>query len=110
MDEAVSVFFVELIAALNASLEGFFKSPPVLSTNSFTHGMKMRFDEAVQVFSEFWPEGSTYSEEGDDLVELVMCQLPVERSRSVVEDMIPFSNFFHQVGHSVLSFRQLLEA
>src|SRR5712691_5526469 len=110
MDEAVSVFFVELIAALNAFLEGFFESPPVLRTNGLTHGMKMRFDETIQVVSELWPESSAYSEEGDDLVELVLCKLPVERPRGVVEDMIPFSNLLHQVGHSVLSFRQLFEA
>ena len=110
MDEAVSVFFVELVAALNAFLEGLFKLPPVLCTNGFTHGMKMCFDEAVQVFSELWPESSAYSEEGDDLVELVLCKIPVERPRGVVEDMIPFSNLLHQMGHSVLSFRQLFEA
>ena len=110
MDEAVSIFFVKLVAALNAFLEGFFESPPVLCTNGFTHGMKMRFDEAIQIFSELWPESSPYSEEGDDLVELVLCQLPVERFRSIVEDMISFPNFLHQVGHSVLSFRQLFEA
>lgn len=110
MDEAVSVFFVELVAALNAFLEGLFKLPPVSCTNGFTHGMKMCFDEAVQVFSELWPESSAYSEERDDLVELVLCKLPVERPRGVVEDMIPFSNLLHQMGHSVLSFRQLFEA
>src|SRR5438445_10962781 len=110
MDVCVSIFFVQLVAVLNTFLEGLFKLLPVLRTNGFTHGMKMHFDEAVQVFGELWPESSAYSEEGDDLVELVLCQLPVERSRGVVENMIPFSNLLHQMGHSVLSFRQLFEA
>jgi len=95
MDVSVSVFFVELIASLNTFLEGLFKSPPVLRTNSLTQRMKMCFYEAVQVFGELRPESRAYSEEGDDLVELVLCELPVERLRSVVEDVIPFSNLFH---------------
>src|SRR6266568_4835497 len=103
MDVAVSVLFVEFIAAVNPFLEGLFKPLPVLQMNGFGHGMKMCFDEPVQVLGELWPESGAYSEEGDDLVELVLCQLPVERFRRVVEDVIPFSNLFHQMRHTVLS-------
>src|SRR4029077_4272464 len=110
MDVAVSEFFVELIAGLNPFGEGVFKSLPIFCPNRFTHGMKMSPDELVQVFSELWPESGAYSEEGDDVVELILCELPVERFRSVVEDVISFSNLFHQMSHTVLSLRQLFEA
>ena len=110
MDEAISVLLVELVTALNTFLERLLKSPPVLCANGLRHGMKMRFYESVQVFSELWPEGGAYSEEGDDLVELILGELPVERLCSVVEDVIPFSNLLHQMCHAVLSLGQLLEA
>jgi len=56
---------VELVAALNAFLEGFFESPPVLCTNGFTQA-ENAFDEAIQVFSDFGLRVALYSEEGDD--------------------------------------------
>src|SRR6267143_904776 len=101
MDEAVSVFFVELVAGLNPLLEFLFKLPPVLYANCLAHGMKVCFDETVQVFGELWPESGAYSEESDDLVKLVLRQLPVERLRSIVKNMIPFPNLFHKMGHAV---------
>src|SRR5437667_11772841 len=110
MDVAVSVFFVELVAPLNPFLEGLFKPLPVLCTNGFTHGMKMRLDETVQVLSELRPESSTYSEPGDDLVELVLRQLPVKRLRARVEHVMPFSDLFHQMRHTVLRLGWLSEA
>src|SRR6266516_6684218 len=105
MDEAVSVLLVELITTLNPFLEGLFKPLPVLCTNGFAHEMEMCLDETVQVFSELRPESGADSEEGDDLVELVLCQLPVERFRGIVEDVISFSDLFHQMRHTVLRLR-----
>jgi len=110
VNEAVSVFLVELVAALDALLEGLFKSLPILCANCVVHGMKMRLYECIQVFSELRPESGAYPEKSDDLVELVLRELPIERLGSVVENMIPFSNLLHQMCHPMLSLGKLFEA
>src|SRR3979409_2576338 len=101
---------MELVAGLNPVLEFLFKLPPVLYANCLTHGMKVCFDETVQVFGELRPESGADSEQGDYLVKLVLRQFPVERLRSIVKNMIPVSNLFHEMGHAVLCPGKLFEA